>query len=685
MKNKSQNMNNKRKRNNNKQSKFAIQQYEQNFISKHIIDSYKIQLAEMSQKEFISKATNFFFGDLIYKKYFEVGELFSLNKNSSYKDIQKINLLLNELKLNDYCSPRVIFFQSPPMIGMSYIIRYFNNNNFKFLLFNNSFGKDNNKHFRKYLNKEELFSEDYKDGSISSLYQKIFDIMRGNNNITRDNKTFFIIFKNLPYDLFLMALKQNNFTPDFLRNWEPTILQFFKEIKYLLDKNESNVKLIFFSDDKEIDEFELKTIFPKNIIDAPLTKNIIVNPITKRRMTDILYNFLNCLNPRIINENDIGSFIESIYLEFNSNIQKILDYLLLKITTEYYLNKGKSKNISQFIFIQKSQTHRRITTNNIEQKSGSVNKTKNKLNKITDRSNNNDFKMKKEKILDHDLFRLLGKLLYNKRYVPNQNSIQKLKKEEFGNNLETPRYYDIDELINNIPISNNTFNDLLMYNSIDHFNDIREYSDTFDLYSFTDTIDNFESYIYDKNNQYYHNNNYTKLYLNCLGVTTYNLSQYNDNKKFNFILSEKGLLNIRKPDIKINKNMNKFTDPIYYNACEYYPSLLLLNLRDFYKEGYNNIHKIKNMSANNNMNKNILKNKNYENIKSYYREQVNQKFLESNDKENINNNIGNNKDNDSPKTKKFRNIPEEDQKALESFFDGNNFCDESQTESDIEE
>ena len=119
----------------------------------------------------------------------------------------------------------------------------------------------------------------------------------------------------------------------------------------------------------------------------------------------------------------------------------------------------------------------------------SQNKTKNKLNKVNKKVNNKDFQIKKEKILDHDLFRLLGKLLYNKRYVKNKHSIEKLKKEEFINNLETPRYYDINELINDIPISINSFNELLIFNSIDHFNDIDEYSDTYDLYSFTDTID----------------------------------------------------------------------------------------------------------------------------------------------------------------------------------------------------
>ena len=677
-------INNKGQRKYNKMQKIIIEPNEPNYISKYKIDSYKLNLEELSEKEFVYKASEYFFNDLIYKKYFQVGELFTLNRNSSYNEIQKINLLLEELKQNEFNSPRVIFFQSPPMIGISYITRYFNNNNFKFMLFNNSFGLDNNTNFKQYLNTDELFSEDYKDGSILSSYQRIFNIMREKNIINKDNyKTFFIVLKNLPYELFLMALKSNNFTPNFIKNWKPTILQFFTEIKNLLEKKSSNIKLIFFTDDKEIDEFELKTIFPKNLIDNSLTKIIICNPIPKRRMTDILINFLKSLNPQIIDENNINSFIESIYLEFNSNLQQILDHLLLKITNEYYNNKKESQIISHSSFL-KPQTQKRII-NMKKENNESQNKTKNKLNKVNKKVNNKDFQIKKEKILDHDLFRLLGKLLYNKRYVKNKHSIEKLKKEEFINNLETPRYYDINELINDIPISINSFNELLIFNSIDHFNDIDEYSDTYDLYSFTDTIDSFNSIIYDKNNHFYHNNNYMKIYLNCLGITTYNLSQYNNDKKFNSILSEKGLLNIRKPDIKINKNINKFNDKIYYKACEYYPNLISLNIENFYKEGICDIYKIKCIHESNDIKNNNGKNKNNENINYYYKEKVNKKFFDSNEKEkNINRGNGIN-DNNTPKCNKFRNIPEEDQKALDSFFNENDNLEESQTESEIEE
>jgi hypothetical protein len=467
-----------------------------------------------------------------------------------------------------------------------------------------------------------------------------------------------------------MALKDNSFSPNFIKNWKSTLLLFFEKIIQLLDKDYTKIKLLFITDDKEIDEYELKTIFPNKIIEHNLTKNIICNPISSRKMNEILRKFLNIFIPQIVDDNNIRNFIESIYLEFNSNIQQILDYIILKVSSEYYL-KLKYKKLSQVSNNFKSLSQKGI------KRSKEFSQKLNKVNKISKNDDNKNFQIQKEKLLDHDLFRLLGKLLYNKRYVTKNNSIQKLKKEEFGSNLETPRYYDLNEFINDIPISNNSFNDLLIYNSIEHFNDISEYSETFELYSFTDTIDNFNSYIYDKNYHFFHSNNYMKTYLNCFGLTTYNLSQYNTDKKFNPFLCDKGLMNIHKPKIKVNNNLNKFNEKLYYKSCEHYPCLISINLFNFYKEGIYDIYKIYYNEDNKNR---TLKSNTINDIKSYYKEKVNQKFLKENEDDNFNININNKSHNNSPKSKKFRNIPEEDKNALEKIFN-----DESETDSNIEE
>ena len=127
---------------------------EPKFLTKMRLYSYKINLAETSVEKFNLLAQKFFFENLIYEKFFATGELFSLNKNSSYNGITKINILLDELKKNEENSPRVIFFQSPPMIGMFNIIKYLKKNNFHIYIWNNSYGGENKNQYYKYIKKE---------------------------------------------------------------------------------------------------------------------------------------------------------------------------------------------------------------------------------------------------------------------------------------------------------------------------------------------------------------------------------------------------------------------------------------------------------------------------------------------------------------------------------------------------
>ena len=661
---------------NQKNQNIYNQNKEPKYYTKLKFYSYKIDLTENSPEEFIYFAKKYYYDDLIYRKYFEIGELFSFNKNSSYKEITKINILLDELNKNEEGSPRAIFFQSPPMIGMSYIIKYFNNKYFKFFVWNNSYGNDNKRHYAKYFEKDDINSNEYKDGSILMQYQKLKEIIEEHINNRKNNIPLFIVLRNLPYDLFIMSLKDNLFTVNFVKNWKSTIILLYDLIYTILStENYSNIKLIFFTDDKEIDEFELKTIFPNKIIDHPLTKIIICNPIPQRKICDILRNFLGILSPPIFDENNYKNIIESIYLEYGSNIQQIFDYLIMEINTKYYLpiskyNKNK-KNYQSFQIRPLSQKGKSKIQEYVENQ----HKSNMKTNCYNNNSNRN-FQIKKEKQLDHDLFRLLGKLLYNKRYVKEKNAIMKLKKEEFIDNYETPRYYDINELISDIPISNNSFNDLLIYNTIEHFNDVKEYSDILELYSFTDDIDNFDAFIFDKNNQYYSNNSYMKTYLNCLGVTTFNLSQYNTGVKykFNSAITDKGLMTIKKPEIKINKYMNKFNDIPFFKSCEFFPCLIPLNIKSFYKEGFYDFYKLDlRMNKGEEIASKINEDKNG-NIKYYLKKKEKKKFLEENEEE-----IEKNKeDGNSPKIIKMRNYPEEDRIAMEKLYNGNDLSDDEE-------
>ena len=101
-----------RKQNRNQKNKNYLVR-EPQFYTKTRLSPFKIDLDsyEKSLDKFIYIASEYYYDELIYKKYFESGELFSLNKNSSYKDITKINILLEELKKNEKESPRVIFFK----------------------------------------------------------------------------------------------------------------------------------------------------------------------------------------------------------------------------------------------------------------------------------------------------------------------------------------------------------------------------------------------------------------------------------------------------------------------------------------------------------------------------------------------------------------------------------------------
>ena len=72
------------------------------------------------------------------------------------------------------------------------------------------------------------------------------------------------------------------------------------------------------------------------------------------------------------------------------------------------------------------------------------------------------------------------------------------------------------------------------------------------------------------------------------------MSQYNTGGKnrFNNILNEKGLMTIKKPEVKIVKNINKFENNSFYKACEYFPCLISLSFNNFYKEGIYDFYKL---------------------------------------------------------------------------------------------
>ena len=154
--------------------------------------------------------------------------------------------------------------------------------------------------------------------------------------------------------------------------------------------------------------------------------------------------------------------------------------------------------------------------------------------------------------------------------------------------------------------------------------------------------------------------------------------------KFNPFI-EKGLMTIKKPDIKINKNMNKFSDTSFFKSCEYYPSLISLNIKCFYKEGFYDLYKMNlGLESNDNKTRKINKNKDNNNIQLYYKEKERKKILEENEDDSEINKDKNKNElyKNSSKHIKMRNIPEEDRKAMANMFNDN---DESDDEADYVE
>ena len=548
-----------------------------------------IFLSNISKEDFIIKASHLFFNKIVFEKYFARGELFSLKESSTYKRIKNIDYLFNDLYQDPYNSPRVIFFQSPPMIGMSYIIKYLDIKKFSFNLFRHSLGDIDSK-MNSQNSSRKKYNYQTSNNEIEMKYKRIFDIIDGEIVLQEDeSKSHFIIFRNLPIDLFIMSLKEGQFVPKFVKSWKKTINNFINKIKELLSKEKSNIKLIFFTDDKEVDKFQLKMIFPDDILSNFYTRIIICNQISKTNLRRIFKDFFEKIHPKIMSNDEINNLADSAQIQYASNLQQIYDFLIFKVSENYF---------SEIYSFKKCSTKKNPLAKKNKKRGQSKKKLKSKQNNfncispIKSKEKIQTVENAKKETKNYNLFHLLGTLLYNKRYVVKEKKIRGIKKEEFGTNEQTPRYYNIEELINNVPISLNSFNDLLIWNSIDHFKDIGEYSDMADIFSFSDNLDTFDSFLFDKNFQFDHTNQYMRTYLNCFGVTFFNRSQYNENNNskqddFGEIYKKNfnGLQQIKKAEFKSNKQYrkNKFEDQFYMECCEYVPSLMNLSLDDFYK------------------------------------------------------------------------------------------------------
>ena len=135
-------------------------------------------------------------------------------------------------------------------------------------------------------------------------------------------------------------------------------------------------------------------------------------------------------------------------------------------------------------------------------------------------------------------------------------------------------YYNLQELIDSISINHMTFIELLLENTLEHVNDIEELSDIYETFSFTDSFNIFDYEIQQKNYPKIDTLNNDKIYLNCLSVVTFNLSQYN-------ISLNKQYKQIEKANFKYKVEYN---DELYIKYAEYNPSIFGLSKKKFYTD-----------------------------------------------------------------------------------------------------
>ena len=138
---------------------------------------------------------------------------------------------------------------------------------------------------------------------------------------------------------------------------------------------------------------------------------------------------------------------------------------------------------------------------------------------------------------------------------------------------------------------------------------------------------------------------------------------------------------IKKPEIKINKNMNKFENNSFFKDCEHFPCIISLSIKYFFKEEFFYLFKL-NIDSNcdNNKNKNKKINSDNNEIKLYIKKKEENKYFKGNNKElsdNKNNKENfNQKNSDTPKNIEMRNIPEEERIIVENMFQENEDSDQ---------
>ena len=581
----------------------------------------------INNKEFLTNENlenNF---DEIITNYLIQGKLFnfSINKDKQTKIINYFSSLFNNNN-NNINNEKILFLISPAQNGQEHLIKYLIKN-FKCFSFNFNI---NNINFNIDNNNEEI-----------SPFLNIINIINNNKDNLKHINNIFLIIKNFPIDLYLKRINNEIqfLNLDFLNQFKSILFSFLNE------KNNNGLYLIFYWEDEEIKEYFISKIFGEKIIYHNRTKIIKIHLITENKIKNIIIEYLKIFGINCFDNNNYNEFLNNILFITNGNLYQLKNYLKQFIYQEFNNNNNNFNNNN---FINNNNTKNKFFINN----------------------NNNNNNNKRE---DKSLFHLLGRILYNKRFNKNLNKIIYPKKNEYSNNLSNLFYFNIqNDIINNIPIYKEKFNELFIENSYFHIKSTKNLSNIFDVFSFTDKFTKFEYKLEEKN----YNKDLTlendKFYLNFYGYMIFNDEQYEKNEKL-----KKN--NFTKSNLIVNNNVINNNKKLYEECGEFNPSIFLMSFKKFNKDVLWLFKEIKNYNKinfyNNNNNCDLNEDETvFNNMFKSEEEKEMENFEEK--KYNFNNNNNNNNViNNNVIIKKFRNFKEENEKNIDNlinFFDNNN-------------
>lgn len=173
---------------------------------------------------------------------------------------------------------------------------------------------------------------------------------------------------------------------------------------------------------------------------------------------------------------------------FDGNLQKMESYFKNK----YYLSNKLSGNN----FPSSTQI---ISNNNILSQQMNFkkdNKSPMTAKRIINKKHTSNIQEDMNNISNQDksykFFNILGKVLFNKRYDPAIGDTRPFTKSEMEKRPIPKTYYDLKEIVNTLPCSENYFTNYLAENLIDHFNNIKELANVLESFSLTDRKINFK-------------------------------------------------------------------------------------------------------------------------------------------------------------------------------------------------